>query len=115
MTLSLSVLESPSRLDEEHRLIARYAARLAAEAGNSTVREPSYVHQTWRARRAGVRLLYSGCDHDYSVVMLLCSGCDHDYSSGHCSFIQGVILSLKPYVLNPRRGSLSLLLSPFCF
>ncbi|CAB1331248.1 unnamed protein product, partial [Coregonus sp. 'balchen'] len=29
--------ESPSRLDEEHRLIARYAARLAAEAGNSTV------------------------------------------------------------------------------
>uniref|UniRef100_A0A7N8YA41 Dystrobrevin, beta b n=1 Tax=Mastacembelus armatus TaxID=205130 RepID=A0A7N8YA41_9TELE len=26
------VLESPSRLDEEHRLIARYAARLAAEA-----------------------------------------------------------------------------------
>lgn len=32
-----SVLESPSRLDEEHRLIARYAARLAAEAGNSTV------------------------------------------------------------------------------
>ncbi|XP_041927984.1 dystrobrevin, beta b isoform X4 [Alosa sapidissima] len=31
-----SVLESPSRLDEEHRLIARYAARLAAEASNST-------------------------------------------------------------------------------
>ncbi|XP_073529765.1 dystrobrevin beta isoform X3 [Phyllobates terribilis] len=29
------VLDSPSRLDEEHRLIARYAARLAAEAGNS--------------------------------------------------------------------------------
>jgi hypothetical protein len=28
------VLDSPSRLDEEHRLIARYAARLAAEAGN---------------------------------------------------------------------------------
>ncbi|XP_055491439.1 dystrobrevin, beta a isoform X14 [Leucoraja erinacea] len=28
-------LESPSRLDEEHRLIARYAARLAAEAGNT--------------------------------------------------------------------------------
>lgn len=35
--LRSSVLESPSRLDEEHRLIARYAARLAAEAGNSTV------------------------------------------------------------------------------
>ncbi|CAG5866701.1 unnamed protein product [Menidia menidia] len=35
-TPTKSVLESPSRLDEEHRLIARYAARLAAEAGNST-------------------------------------------------------------------------------
>uniref|UniRef100_A0A4W6BT51 Dystrobrevin, beta b n=1 Tax=Lates calcarifer TaxID=8187 RepID=A0A4W6BT51_LATCA len=34
------VLESPSRLDEEHRLIARYAARLAAEAGNSTQQCP---------------------------------------------------------------------------
>lgn len=30
-----SVLDSPGRLDEEHRLIARYAARLAAEAGNT--------------------------------------------------------------------------------
>uniref|UniRef100_A0A8D0FQE2 Dystrobrevin beta n=1 Tax=Strix occidentalis caurina TaxID=311401 RepID=A0A8D0FQE2_STROC len=29
------VLDSPGRLDEEHRLIARYAARLAAEAGNA--------------------------------------------------------------------------------
>lgn len=37
LCLASSVLESPSRLDEEHRLIARYAARLAAEAGNSTV------------------------------------------------------------------------------
>lgn len=36
-----SVLESPSRLDEEHRLIARYAARLAAEASNSTVSDAS--------------------------------------------------------------------------
>ncbi|KAG7229226.1 hypothetical protein INR49_013018, partial [Caranx melampygus] len=36
-TPTKSVLESPSRLDEEHRLIARYAARLAAEAGNSTI------------------------------------------------------------------------------
>ncbi|XP_051941525.1 dystrobrevin, beta b isoform X1 [Hippocampus zosterae] len=35
-----SVLESPSRLDEEHRLIARYAARLAAETGNSTQQCP---------------------------------------------------------------------------
>uniref|UniRef100_A0A4W6BVW2 Dystrobrevin n=1 Tax=Lates calcarifer TaxID=8187 RepID=A0A4W6BVW2_LATCA len=33
-------LPSPSRLDEEHRLIARYAARLAAEAGNSTQQCP---------------------------------------------------------------------------
>ncbi|XP_075606336.1 dystrobrevin beta isoform X11 [Balearica regulorum gibbericeps] len=32
---SQSVLDSPGRLDEEHRLIARYAARLAAEAGNA--------------------------------------------------------------------------------
>uniref|UniRef100_A0A8C2YC21 Dystrobrevin n=1 Tax=Coturnix japonica TaxID=93934 RepID=A0A8C2YC21_COTJA len=30
-----SVLDSPGRLDEEHRLIARYAARLAAEASNT--------------------------------------------------------------------------------
>ncbi|XP_012583019.1 PREDICTED: dystrobrevin beta isoform X8 [Condylura cristata] len=35
-TPTKSVLDSPSRLDEEHRLIARYAARLAAEAGNAT-------------------------------------------------------------------------------
>uniref|UniRef100_A0A8C5GZB1 Dystrobrevin n=1 Tax=Gouania willdenowi TaxID=441366 RepID=A0A8C5GZB1_GOUWI len=35
-----SVLESPSRLDEEHRLIARYAARLAAEASNSAQQCP---------------------------------------------------------------------------
>ncbi|XP_014858890.1 PREDICTED: dystrobrevin beta isoform X6 [Poecilia mexicana] len=39
-TPTKSVLESPSRLDEEHRLIARYAARLAAEAGNSTQQCP---------------------------------------------------------------------------
>ncbi|XP_064409715.1 dystrobrevin alpha isoform X6 [Latimeria chalumnae] len=32
---SKSMLDSPSRLDEEHRLIARYAARLAAEAASS--------------------------------------------------------------------------------
>lgn len=40
-----SVLESPSRLDEEHRLIARYAARLAAEAGNSTVSISPFLHK----------------------------------------------------------------------
>ncbi|XP_039566875.1 dystrobrevin beta-like, partial [Passer montanus] len=33
--LFCSALDSPGRLDEEHRLIARYAARLAAEAGNA--------------------------------------------------------------------------------
>uniref|UniRef100_A0AAY4C8A8 Dystrobrevin n=1 Tax=Denticeps clupeoides TaxID=299321 RepID=A0AAY4C8A8_9TELE len=32
-----NALDSPSRLDEEHRLIARYAARLAAETGNPPV------------------------------------------------------------------------------
>ncbi|KFW85845.1 Dystrobrevin beta, partial [Manacus vitellinus] len=36
---TVSVLESPGRLDEEHRLIARYAARLAAEAA-SAVSDP---------------------------------------------------------------------------
>ncbi|XP_069584636.1 dystrobrevin beta isoform X10 [Ranitomeya imitator] len=43
-TPTKSVLDSPSRLDEEHRLIARYAARLAAEAGNSPrpPTEPSF-------------------------------------------------------------------------
>ncbi|XP_032040040.1 dystrobrevin beta isoform X7 [Anas acuta] len=34
-TPTKSALDSPGRLDEEHRLIARYAARLAAEAGNA--------------------------------------------------------------------------------
>nr|XP_033794140.1 dystrobrevin beta isoform X1 [Geotrypetes seraphini]XP_033794141.1 dystrobrevin beta isoform X1 [Geotrypetes seraphini]XP_033794142.1 dystrobrevin beta isoform X1 [Geotrypetes seraphini]XP_033794144.1 dystrobrevin beta isoform X1 [Geotrypetes seraphini] len=34
-TPTKSVLDSPSQLDEEHRLIARYAARLAAEASSS--------------------------------------------------------------------------------
>ncbi|XP_029114109.1 dystrobrevin beta-like isoform X4 [Scleropages formosus] len=32
-----SVLDSPSRLDEEHQLIAQYAARLAAESANSAL------------------------------------------------------------------------------
>lgn len=39
-TPTKSVLDSPGRLDEEHRLIARYAARLAAEAGNM-IRPPT--------------------------------------------------------------------------
>ncbi|XP_064409714.1 dystrobrevin alpha isoform X5 [Latimeria chalumnae] len=33
------MLDSPSRLDEEHRLIARYAARLAAEAASSQAQQ----------------------------------------------------------------------------
>ncbi|XP_063307484.1 dystrobrevin alpha isoform X10 [Pelobates fuscus] len=33
------MLDSPSRLDEEHRLIARYAARLAAETTSSQVQQ----------------------------------------------------------------------------
>lgn len=40
-----SVLDSPSRLDEEHRLIARYAARLAAEAGNMVSNQDSHRQQ----------------------------------------------------------------------
>ncbi|XP_048840816.1 dystrobrevin, beta a isoform X9 [Brienomyrus brachyistius] len=40
-TPTKSTLDSPSRLDEEHRLIARYAARLAAEAGNLPQRPPT--------------------------------------------------------------------------
>lgn len=33
-----STLDSPSRMDEEHKLIARYAARLSTDAGNTAVR-----------------------------------------------------------------------------
>ncbi|KAJ8348504.1 hypothetical protein SKAU_G00270930 [Synaphobranchus kaupii] len=40
-TPTKSALDSPSRLDEEHRLIARYAARLAAEASNTAQRPPT--------------------------------------------------------------------------
>ncbi|XP_061454149.1 dystrobrevin alpha isoform X6 [Rhineura floridana] len=35
-----SLLDSPNRLDEEHRLIARYAARLAAETTSSQPQQP---------------------------------------------------------------------------
>ncbi|XP_025026656.1 dystrobrevin alpha isoform X8 [Python bivittatus] len=35
-----SLLDSPNRLDEEHRLIARYAARLAAETTSSPQQQP---------------------------------------------------------------------------
>ncbi|XP_006889234.1 PREDICTED: dystrobrevin alpha isoform X4 [Elephantulus edwardii] len=39
--ITRSMLESSNRLDEEHRLIARYAARLAAEASSSVIQQPS--------------------------------------------------------------------------
>uniref|UniRef100_A0A8C9PJE3 Uncharacterized protein n=1 Tax=Spermophilus dauricus TaxID=99837 RepID=A0A8C9PJE3_SPEDA len=50
------VLESPSRLDEEHRLIARYAARLAAEAGNTT-RPPADVSFNFDANKQQRQLI----------------------------------------------------------
>jgi len=68
--LSGSVLESPSRLDEEHRLIARYAARLAVEAGNATVSvspsvSPSYSRRFPRGQESfnveAAVLLYFPC------------------------------------------------------
>ncbi|XP_029777281.1 dystrobrevin alpha isoform X13 [Suricata suricatta] len=39
--ITRSMLESSNRLDEEHRLIARYAARLAAESTSSVSRQPA--------------------------------------------------------------------------
>uniref|UniRef100_A0A673Y7I3 Dystrobrevin n=1 Tax=Salmo trutta TaxID=8032 RepID=A0A673Y7I3_SALTR len=51
------VLESPSRLDEEHRLIARYAARLAAEAGNSTQCPPSDLSFNFDANKQQRQLI----------------------------------------------------------
>uniref|UniRef100_A0A8D2JF86 Dystrobrevin n=1 Tax=Varanus komodoensis TaxID=61221 RepID=A0A8D2JF86_VARKO len=47
---SRSVLDSPSRLDEEHRLIARYAARLAAEAGNAVSGSREILQEIQRLR-----------------------------------------------------------------
>uniref|UniRef100_A0A4W5Q8U8 Dystrobrevin n=1 Tax=Hucho hucho TaxID=62062 RepID=A0A4W5Q8U8_9TELE len=58
LSLSLSsVLESPSRLDEEHRLIARYAARLAAEAGNSTQCPPTDLSFNFDANKQQRQLI----------------------------------------------------------
>ncbi|XP_041710616.1 dystrobrevin beta isoform X12 [Coregonus clupeaformis] len=51
------VLESPSRLDEEHRLIARYAARLAAEAGNSTQCPPTDLSLNFDANKQQRQLI----------------------------------------------------------
>uniref|UniRef100_A0A8C7L5F8 Dystrobrevin, beta b n=1 Tax=Oncorhynchus kisutch TaxID=8019 RepID=A0A8C7L5F8_ONCKI len=56
--LSLSsVLESPSRLEEEHRLIARYAARLAAEADNSTQCPPTDLSFNFDANKQQRQLI----------------------------------------------------------
>ncbi|TRY86972.1 hypothetical protein DNTS_032761 [Danionella cerebrum] len=52
-----STLESPSRLDEEHRLIARYAARLAAEASNSTQCPPSDLSFNFDANKQQRQLI----------------------------------------------------------
>ncbi|XP_067835993.1 dystrobrevin alpha isoform X8 [Heptranchias perlo] len=52
-----SVLDSPSRLDEEHRLIARYAARLAAEAASSQQRAPSDLTSTIDANKQQRQLI----------------------------------------------------------
>ncbi|XP_051879075.1 dystrobrevin alpha isoform X9 [Pristis pectinata] len=52
-----SVLDSPNRLDEEHRLIARYAARLAAEAASSQQRAPSDLTSTIDANKQQRQLI----------------------------------------------------------
>ncbi|XP_055490112.1 dystrobrevin alpha isoform X11 [Leucoraja erinacea] len=52
-----SVLDSPNRLDEEHRLIARYAARLAAEAASSQQRAPSDITSTIDANKQQRQLI----------------------------------------------------------
>ncbi|XP_072426580.1 dystrobrevin alpha isoform X15 [Chiloscyllium punctatum] len=54
---SSRVLDSPSRLDEEHRLIARYAARLAAEAASSQQRVPSDLSSTIDANKQQRQLI----------------------------------------------------------
>uniref|UniRef100_A0A8C9T0W8 Dystrobrevin n=1 Tax=Scleropages formosus TaxID=113540 RepID=A0A8C9T0W8_SCLFO len=56
-TPTKSALDSPSRLDEEHRLIARYAARLAAEAGNSTQRPPTDLSFNFDANKQQRQLI----------------------------------------------------------
>ncbi|XP_050828630.1 dystrobrevin beta-like isoform X2 [Serinus canaria] len=55
-TPTKSALDSPGRLDEEHRLIARYAARLAAEAGNAP-RPPADLPFAFDANRQQRQLI----------------------------------------------------------
>ncbi|XP_072323928.1 dystrobrevin alpha isoform X11 [Scyliorhinus torazame] len=54
---SSRVLDSPSRLDEEHRLIARYAARLAAEAASSQQRASTDLSSTIDANKQQRQLI----------------------------------------------------------
>ncbi|KAK3563060.1 hypothetical protein QTP86_015864, partial [Hemibagrus guttatus] len=56
-SLDSTTLESPSRLDEEHRLIARYAARLAAEASNSTQCPPTDLSFNFDANKQQRQLI----------------------------------------------------------
>ncbi|XP_065538100.1 dystrobrevin beta isoform X9 [Lathamus discolor] len=56
-TPTKSVLDSPGRLDEEHRLIARYAARLAAEAGNAQPRPPADLGFSFDANKQQRQLI----------------------------------------------------------
>ncbi|KAI5102265.1 dystrobrevin beta isoform X4, partial [Silurus meridionalis] len=56
-SLNSTTLESPSRLDEEHRLIARYAARLAAEASNSTQCPPTDLSFNFDANKQQRQLI----------------------------------------------------------
>uniref|UniRef100_A0A8C7FMX9 Dystrobrevin n=1 Tax=Oncorhynchus kisutch TaxID=8019 RepID=A0A8C7FMX9_ONCKI len=55
--MSCALKDSPSRLDEEHRLIARYAARLAAEAGNSTQCPPTDLSFNFDANKQQRQLI----------------------------------------------------------
>ncbi|XP_056679850.1 dystrobrevin alpha isoform X12 [Monodelphis domestica] len=57
--ITRSMLDSPNRLDEEHRLIARYAARLAAETSStpSQQRGPSDISFTIDANKQQRQLI----------------------------------------------------------
>ncbi|XP_021541971.1 dystrobrevin alpha isoform X6 [Neomonachus schauinslandi] len=50
--ITRSMLESSNRLDEEHRLIARYAARLAAESTSSVINHTLVLQQPTQQRSA---------------------------------------------------------------
>ncbi|KAL4623968.1 dystrobrevin beta isoform X5 [Arapaima gigas] len=54
---SESVLDGPSRLDEEHQLIAQYAARLAAESSNSALHPVTDLGFTFDATKQQRQLI----------------------------------------------------------